>query len=228
MNIKKILSYGMLLVLIPAVIVIAFVAFGASSFVPVSIAVALISVCAFIVRFEREKSDIRVVVIITVMAAMAILGRVVFSPFPGIKPVSAIIILCAVYMGSEAGFLTGALTAAVSNFYFGHGPWTVLQMFVWGLIGFIAGALSKPLSKSRVLLCVYGFVSGAVFSLFMDVWTVLWMSGDAAYEGYGKTVLYAFGFTALYSISNAVFLLILNKPVGGTLKRLKIKYGIEI
>ena len=78
MNIKKILSYCMLLVLIPAVIVIAFVAFGASSFVPVSIAVALISVCAFIVRFEREKSDIRVVVIITVMAAMAILGRVVF------------------------------------------------------------------------------------------------------------------------------------------------------
>ena len=31
------------------------------------------------------------------------------------------------------------LTALVSNFYFGQGPWTPFQMFAWGFIGFIAG-----------------------------------------------------------------------------------------
>jgi len=228
MKSSKIISSLLILVLIPTVILVAFSVFGATAFVPVSIAVSVIAVAAFVLRFERKKSDIRVIVIITVMASLAILGRIVFAPFPGVKPVSAIIILCAVYMGREAGFLTGVLTAAVSNFYFGHGPWTALQMLVWGLVGFFAGVLSRPLSKSKVALCVYGFLSGAAFSLLMDVWTVVWMSEGISFEGYGKVVLYAVGFTAVYSLSNAVFLLIMKKPVGGTLERLKVKYGIEI
>jgi len=226
MNVRKIISYCLILILIPAIIVGMFALLGAKAFIPVSIAVSLISVAAFVLRFEKKDSDIRAIVIITVMAALAIVGRIVFAPFPGIKPVSAIIILCAVYMGSEAGFLAGVLTAAVSNFYFGQGPWTVLQMFVWGLVGFLAGVLSKPLSKSRIMLCLYGFFSGIVFSLLMDVWSVIWMSDGLTLDGYGQTLVYAFGFTAMYSVSNALFLFVLKKPVGGTLERLVTKYGI--
>jgi len=32
--------------------------------------------------------------------------------------------------------------------------------------------------------------------------------------------------TALYAVSNVVFLLILRKPVGNKLNRIKIKYGV--
>ena len=56
---------------------------------------------------------------------------------------SAIIIITAVAFGPEAGFLTGALTAFVSNFIFGQGPWTPWQMFTWGLVGFLAGILQN-------------------------------------------------------------------------------------
>ena len=228
MKVKKTVSGAMMLLLIPTIIISAYALFGTSSFVPVSIAVALVSVGAFILRFEKKQSDVRALVIITVMSAIAIVGRIVFSPFPGIKPVAAIIILCAVYMGREAGFITGVLVAAVSNFYFGHGPWTAIQMFVWGLIGFVAGVLAQPLSKSRIALCIYGVFAGGIFSLLMDVWTVIWMSGDSSYDGYFTAVTYALYFTAIYALSNTVFLLLLNKPIGGTLKRLKTKYGIEV
>ena len=51
-----------------------------------------------------------------------------------------VIMLTAMYLGSEAGFLTGAMAALLSNFYFGQGPWTAFQMLAWGLIGWIAGA----------------------------------------------------------------------------------------
>lgn len=225
-DIRRIVSYTLILLIIPLSILISFCVFGARSFVPVTVIVSVLSVLAFILRFEKQKSDVRILVTVAVMSALAILGRIVFTPFPGLKPVSAIIILCALYMGSEAGFLTGALTAVVSNFYFSQGPWTVVQMFVWGLIGFIAGLLSTPLKKSRILLCVYGVLSGIVFSLLMDVWSVIWMSGGFDFLEYTKALYYALGFTGLYAVSNTVFLLILEKPVGGTLERLNVKYGI--
>ena len=45
--------------------------------------------------------------------------------------------------GPEAGFLTGAVSALVSNFFFGQGPWTPWQMFAFGVLGFLAGLLYK-------------------------------------------------------------------------------------
>lgn len=82
---------------------------------------------------------------LAVMAALGVVGRTVFQliPLPNFKPVSAIVIITAIAFGPEAGFMTGALTAFVSNFIFGQGPWTPWQMFCWGMIGFVAGRLQK-------------------------------------------------------------------------------------
>lgn len=97
----------------------------------------LASAIPFILVFDKKKPQARELVPIAVMAAIAVVGRTVFEiiPLPNFKPCSAIIIITAVAFGPEAGFLTGALTAFVSNFIFGQGPWTPWQMFTWGLVG---------------------------------------------------------------------------------------------
>ena len=103
----------------------------------------LVSSVPFFLVFDRKKPQARELVPIAVMAAIAVVGRTVFEivPLPNFKPCSAVIIITAVSFGPEAGFLTGALTALVSNFIFGQGPWTPWQMFTWGLVGFLAGLL---------------------------------------------------------------------------------------
>ena len=105
----------------------------------------LASAIPFILVFDKKKPQARELVPIAVMAAIAVVGRTVFEiiPLPNFKPCSAIIIITAVAFGPEAGFLTGALTAFVSNFIFGQGPWTPWQMFTWGLVGFLAGILKN-------------------------------------------------------------------------------------
>ena len=105
----------------------------------------LASAIPFILVFDKKKPQARELVPIAVMAAIAVVGRTVFEiiPLPNFKPCSAIIIITAVAFGPEAGFLTGALTAFVSNFIFGQGPWTPWQMFTWGLVGFLAGILQN-------------------------------------------------------------------------------------
>ena len=111
-------------------------------------------------------------VLVAVMTAISVLGR--FIPF--FKPITALTVITAMYLGGEAGFLVGSLSALLSNFYFGQGPWTAFQMLAWGLIGYVAGLIAESLKRNRALLLAYGVLSGIAFSLIMDVWTVLWYS----------------------------------------------------
>ena len=129
------------------------------------------------------------------------------------------------YFGGEAGFMTGALSAVISNFWFGQGPWTPFQMVSWGLIGFIAGLLASLLRRSSILLAVYGLFSGALFSLLMDTWTVLWQ--DGYFNLYWGYVLSSLPWMAVYALSNVIFLLLFTPLVGKVLERIKTKYGLQ-
>ena len=149
------------------------------------------------------------------MVALSVVGRILFTPLPGFKPVTALVVITGMYFGGEAGFMTGALSAVISNFWFGQGPWTPFQMVSWGLIGFIAGLLASPLRRSSILLAVYGLFSGALFSLLMDTWTVLWQDGSSL------------PWMAVYALSNVIFLLLFTPLVGKVLERIKTKYGLQ-
>src|SRR5699024_11969342 len=136
--------------------------------------IVILTLIPFFLTFEKKDSSIRYMVIIAVMTALSVVGRFLFAAIPGFKPVTAIVILTAVYFGAEAGFLVGALTALISNIYFGHGPWTPFQMFSWGLIGFVAGLpfIRAMLRKNKLLLIVAGLFAGVFFSLLMGFWRV--------------------------------------------------------
>ena len=142
------------------------------------------------------------------------------------KPVAALTIISALYLGGEAGFLTGALTALISNFYFGQGPWTPFQMMAWGLVGLIAGLLAAPLRRSRALLLIYGLLSGVGYSMIMDVWTVLWYGQGFNMSLYLAALVTALPHTALYAASNVIYLALFARPFGEKLERLRVKYGV--
>ena len=109
---------------------------------------------------------------------------------------------------------------------FGQGPWTPFQMFSWGLIGLLAAFFSVPLKKSKLALAVFGVFSGIIFSLLMDGWTVLWAEGTFSVSRYLAFVVSALPVTAIYAVSNVLFLLVLAAPIGGKLDRIIKKYGI--
>ena len=78
----------------------------------------------FFLSFENKKPSPRELVIISVVCAIAVASRVLFAAIPQFKPIVAIIIISGICFGAETGFLTGAITAFVSNIYFTQGPWT--------------------------------------------------------------------------------------------------------
>lgn len=190
-----------------------------------SLLVTLAALVLFSCGFERRKTGTRRLILVAVMTALSVVGRFVFSVIPGFKPITAIVVITAIYIGSEAGFLTGALSAVISNFYFGQGPWTPFQMLSWGMIGLLAGLLARPLKRSRILLSAYGVIAGVLFSFIMDVWTVVWYNGAFNSALYTASLAAALPYTVMYAVSNVIFLNLLARPFGEKLARVKTKYG---
>ncbi len=226
MSLKRIFAYIAIVLLIPAIIVVFAAVLPKSLFMPVAVLIALTAVLAFMLGFEKEADNASKAVLVAVFTALSVAGRVVFAATPGFKPVFSIAIFAGIYLGGEAGFLVGALTALISNFVFGQGAWTIFQMFSWGLIGLAAGLLAPLLRKSKVALCIAGALAGPLFSLIIDVWSTVWIYGTFSLKTYLATTLASLPFTILHAISNVVFLLLLAEPMRKAMARVTVKYAL--
>lgn len=221
-RLRAVLRLALPLCVIPLLVWLGAVIFPERAHLLVSLGVAALSLVLFMAGFERRQTGSRRMVLTAVMTALCIAGR--FIPF--FKPVTALTILTAMYLGPEAGFLTGALSAALSNFWFGQGPWTAFQMLAWGLIGLAAGYLREPLIRHRALLLLDGVLSGIAYSMVMDVWTVMWYGSGFNWALYTAAIATALPHTILYAVSNFAFLWFLARPIGEKLERIRVKYGV--
>ena len=221
-TLRNCLRIAIPLLLIPTIALLGMSVLDTRQHMWVSLCVALLTILLFVAGFEKKSTGTRRMVIVSVMIALSVVGRLL----PLFKPITAITILTAIYLGGESGFMVGAFSALLSNFYVGQGPWTPFQMLAWGLIGLFAGLLSKPLQRSRGALLVYGVLSGIAYSLVMDLWTVLGENSTFGWSLYLAAITTALPHTVLYAVSNFIFLWFMAKPFGEKRGRIKIKYGV--
>ncbi len=189
--------------------------------------IILLAMLPFFARFEGRRPQVREIVLLAVMTAFAVAGRVAFYWAPQFKPVCAIVILTAVAFNAEAGFITGAAAGLISNMFFGQGPWTPWQMFGFGLVGFFAGILFRDREVKTAPLLIYGFFSVLIiYGVLLDTGSLLMYSQEMSWKA--LLAMYASGFTfnLIHASGTVVFLLLLQKPVLSKLRRIKIKYGM--
>ncbi|MDD2492406.1 MAG: ECF transporter S component [Bacilli bacterium] len=226
---KKYLIYLIAFVIVPALVLIGVFVFDDQQYDIIYIAIAICSLLPFFLAFENRVPQAREIVLIAVITAIAVASRIVFAWAPSFKPVAAVIIITAIAFGKETGFMVGALTALLSNIYFGQGPWTPFQMFAWGFIGFVSGMLRKTfLMKNVVFLTVFGVLAGLIYSLILDIQTMLLIDNGFNFSRYLAIIASSFPITLIYMISNAIFLILLGKPLLKKFARVKEKYGIFI
>lgn len=223
---KKYLPYGIILILIPLILVSGTFLFSEKSYSVVSVMLAILACIPFFISFESKKNATRKLVLIAVMIALSVAGRFIFAPIPFFKPITAMVIISAVYLGKDAGFLVGAMTAVISNIYFGQGPWTPFQMFGWGITGFFAGVLSNQILRSKIIMIIYAIISGFTYSFILDFWTTVWTDGTFNISRFIAITATSLPVTLVYAVSNIIFLLLLFKPIGKKIIRVKVKYGL--
>lgn len=191
-----------------------------------SLIAAFLSCIPFYITFEKSKATSKEIMLVALMTAFSVCGRIMFSFIPFFKPITAFTIISGMYLSAPAGFICGSFSALISNIYFGQGPWTLFQMISWGLIGFISGVIGEKLLEKRIILVIYAFISGVLFSLIMDLWTVLNIDKEFNFSRYIIQLISSFPIMIIYSLSNIVFLILLQKPIGKKIKRAKKRYGI--
>lgn len=220
---------AMILLAIPLTIYIGVFYLQDRKYYFISLLVILETIIPFFMVFEGRKPKARELVVISVLCAIAIAGRTAFFMIPQFKPMAAVIIIAGVCFGGEAGFLVGAVTGFVSNFFFGQGPWTPWQMFALGIIGFLAGVFFNKgvLRKRKVSLCVFGFFAAIiVYGLIMNSATVIIWQGKPTGEMFISSYIMGFPFDLVHGASTAFFLWVIAEPMIEKIDRIKIKYGL--
>lgn len=224
-KVKKFISW---LLLIAFSLVIMYYFYQNNRYNLLSLYVVILSFVPFFSSFERKELATRELVLIAVMSATAVVSKVIFFFTPSVNPLVAIVIISGIQFGPLFGFMVGAISPFVANMMFTQGPWTPFQMLTTGLIGLIAG--SKWIRKSennRLIMSLLAVFSGILYSLLMDIWTVLSIDGVFTWTRYLTVLVPAVPFTITYMISNAVFVNILIKPLSTKIKRVKQKYGLK-
>lgn len=188
----------------------------------------LLAMTPFFLHFERSRPQARQIVPIAILSALAAVGRVAFAFAPNFKPTTAIILISGFCFGPSAGFLTGAVAALASNFFFGQGAWTPWQMAAWGLTGLLAGLFSRSRAKeSPAVLAVLGVLAAFLFGAVMNLWHILGFIRPLTLE----TVLAAYAaslpFDLAHAGSTAVFLLVLGRSWIARIDRIRRKFGLD-
>ena len=133
-------------------------------------------------------------------------------------------------MGSETGFLVGAVTMLVSNMLFSQGPWTPWQMFAMGISGFLAGLLFRTgaIPPKRVLLSIYGGLTAIIIygGIMNPAAALIWAGSSINWKMIVSYYVSGFPMDCVHAFATIVFLLIAAEPVIEKLERMKIKYGM--
>lgn len=195
---RTMISSLIIILLIPATIATG-MKFGQSRYMIVSVLILIYTMAPFFMVFERRKPKAREVVLIAMMSALTVVLQVFFHTTLPLQIGTAMVIVSGISLGPEAGFLIGAISRFVCNFYMGQGSWTPWQMFCWGLLGFLAGLCfnrnQNNQLKERKLTLVMGPVISVLFAIMVAYVCYLIMPGsDETFLGWR---LYAFGFAGL-------------------------------
>lgn len=190
--------------------------------------VVLLCIGLFFISFEAQRPALRQLMPTATLGAVAAAGRIMFAPFPDVKPVSAIAIVAGTTLGKRSGFMVGAIAALVSNFFFGQGAWTPLQMYSWGMVGYFAGILNNHgVFRFAWTRYVYGFVSALMYGFIMNGWHVLgfvrpltWPLTLAAYAA-------GLPLDITHGIATVAFLAAIWLPWGKAIRRVIAKYGLH-
>ena len=194
-------STVIILVMIPAILVATIFTVSNGWYLPLSLLVLALVMAPFFMVFEKRKPKAREVVLIAMMCALTVVIHMFFHIILPIQIGTAMVIVAGVSLGAEAGFLIGALSRFVVNFFIGQGMWTPWQMFCWGLLGFLAGLAfnlnEEEHLKSTTFKVIMGPLLAVVFAEILAYVSVLIVPGrDPGFPFWRLYVFGAFGLLA--------------------------------
>ena len=143
-------------------------------------------------RTEQKVSSGSDLIILILLGAFAVSGRVLLDPIPNVQPVTVIVLLAGIHFGAPRAVALAVAVALCSNILLGHGLWSLYQAVGWSAVGIVGATLSNRLYvDGRIAIRALAVL--AVVSAFAFDWIV--------------------SLSALHSLSSEVFLVYLTAGI---------------
>ena len=167
--------------------------------------IVIVAIVAFFFEFEAAALGSKEVALVAMLGTISAVVRIPFAAIPSVQP-STYLIICSGYVfGPVAGFMVGALTALVSNFFLGQGPWTPYQMLAWGMLGILASCFRR-FDLGRVWLVVLGIAGGYLYGWIVNTWYWATFIYPLTFRTF---IVYQFNsiwFDSFHAVGNAFFI----------------------
>ncbi len=183
----------------------------------------VLTVAAFLFIFEDAATTSKEIALISMLGTIAAVLRVALAGIPGLQPCTFLVVCSGSVFGPVAGFMVGALTPLVSNFFLGHGPWTVYQMFAWGLVG-VSAAYMRRLRLGRMGLIIFGILWGYLFGWIVNVWFWSAFIYPLTLKTFLVAQLSSVWFDTFHALGNATFLGLFGVRTIAVLERFKMRF----
>jgi Prenyltransferase and squalene oxidase repeat len=178
--------------------------------------------------YERSRPPAQVVALVAALAALAIAGRIAFAAFPNVKPTTDIVVFAGYALGGAPGFAVGALTALVSNFWFGQGPWTPWQMAGWGLCGVLGALLALGTRNAgRLTLAAICAFAGIFYGALLNFSLMATYGGDLSLRYFLVLEGRAIPFEIAHVLGNVVLALVAGPAMVRMLTRFRERFEWE-
>ena len=193
------LTAVLIFLVIPALIALTVFLGSKRLYMPLSLLILVMIMAPFFMIFERRKPRAREVVLLAMMSALTVASHTFFHIAFPVQIGTAMVIISGISLGPEAGFLIGAMSRFVCNFYMGQGAWTPWQMFCWGLLGFLAGlAFNREISKQNSIGNFKKMMAPVLCVIFSELVAyisfLVWPGNDKTFFGWR---VYLFGIIGL-------------------------------
>jgi energy-coupling factor transport system substrate-specific component len=172
--------------------------------------------------YERSRPPSQIVALVAALAAISVAGRVAFSPIPNVVPTTDITLIAGYTLGGAPGFAVGALSALVSNFWLGQGPWTPWQMAGWGMTGLFGAWLAMLTGRrvGRVGLAVVCAFAGFAYGALLDFSLMVTYGGEQSLDRFLALSARGVPFNIAHAAGNAALALV----AGPAMVRMLLRY----
>jgi energy-coupling factor transport system substrate-specific component len=191
-----------------------------------SFILVLLIIGVIFAEFEESNITSKEVALIGILAAITAASRIPFAALPNIKPCTFLIIVTGLVFGALAGAMVGSLTALLSNFFFGQGPWTAWEMLGWAMVGMVAGYVGRKYPNFGVKeIVLLGIVLGMAYNLLLDFssWITFYRAEPSLFL---PTFIAGIPFGILHIIGNVIFAIILAVPVLALFRRFQRRFHV--
>lgn len=173
-------------------------------------------------KAQKNRSHVQHIALLGMLTTLCYVSRLLFQFLPNVQPVTVMILLITLVLGTRDGLIVATLSILISNLNLGMGVWTIAQISSFAVVVLATGFFIRP-NQNRISFplmtlyagligYIYGFVISAVQAPFFGI------------QSFWAYYLAGIPFDTMHALGNSGFYIVLAPVLIPLLRKFTAQY----